>query len=312
MGTNVIERALSERQVKADGSDVPPFLNKELIPLVRDIRTALNAQGGSLTNVAIVSTTTNYTIVDETILIYTGTGGSTIALPSAAVDGSNGRARYVVNNGTGTATIAATTGETVNDGASFSLRQSEAVILIPDGSTKWRTDTALLNGTFQPITSTTFADLTLSSGVKVVWAIAARLLANANLNLVIDTIWRLAYTINAQGHTLTNSEIRGFRIQPTVTDAGTATHKPFSISDDDGLNPDLFSIVAGTTRQLQTRLASILINNTSGLQIGTTSSQKLGVHGAAPIVQQVLPTGAGKTSDDIITALQNIGWVRQA
>ena len=39
---------------------------------------------------------------------------------------------------------------------------------------------------------------------------------------------------------------------------------------------------------------------------------KLGFHDKTPIVQAVLATGTGKTVDNVITALQNLGLVKQA
>jgi hypothetical protein len=42
MPDNLIPRALSERLPREDGKDTPTYLARELIPLVRDIRTALN------------------------------------------------------------------------------------------------------------------------------------------------------------------------------------------------------------------------------------------------------------------------------
>jgi len=59
---------------------------------------------------------------------------------------------------------------------------------------------------------------------------------------------------------------------------------------------------------------NIILNTTTGTKIGTvggSSGQKLAVLGATPIVQQLLPTGAGKTVDDVITVLQNFGIARQ-
>lgn len=47
-------------------------------------------------------------------------------------------------------------------------------------------------------------------------------------------------------------------------------------------------------------------------QIGTASAHKVGFHGVAPIAQQTLATGAGASADDIITALQNLGLVKQS
>lgn len=59
---------------------------------------------------------------------------------------------------------------------------------------------------------------------------------------------------------------------------------------------------------------NIILGTTTGTQIGTlggASGQKLGFWAATPIVQPLLATGAGKTVDDVITVLQNLGLVRQ-
>jgi hypothetical protein len=42
------------------------------------------------------------------------------------------------------------------------------------------------------------------------------------------------------------------------------------------------------------------------------STAGLGFWGVTPIVQAVLATGAGATVDNVITALQNLGLVKQA
>ena len=43
-----------------------------------------------------------------------------------------------------------------------------------------------------------------------------------------------------------------------------------------------------------------------------SDSDKLGFHGATPVVQQVLATGAGATVDDVIGFLQTIGLCKQS
>lgn len=45
---NLIEKPLSERPVNGT-EDVVPFLNKELVPLIRQIRTALNNRQAAIT-----------------------------------------------------------------------------------------------------------------------------------------------------------------------------------------------------------------------------------------------------------------------
>lgn len=59
---------------------------------------------------------------------------------------------------------------------------------------------------------------------------------------------------------------------------------------------------------------NIAFGTTTGSQLGTVggaSGQKIGAFGATPIVQPLLATGAGATVDNVITALQALGWVRQ-
>ena len=55
---------------------------------------------------------------------------------------------------------------------------------------------------------------------------------------------------------------------------------------------------------------NILTGTTTGSRFSTTASQKIAFHGSTPIVQAVLATGS--TNDQIITALQNLGLVKQS
>lgn len=60
---------------------------------------------------------------------------------------------------------------------------------------------------------------------------------------------------------------------------------------------------------------NIVTDTSTGTMIGTAggaSGQKLAVLGATPITQQLLATGAGHTVDDVITALQAFGILRQS
>ena len=57
---------------------------------------------------------------------------------------------------------------------------------------------------------------------------------------------------------------------------------------------------------------NIILDTTTGSKIGTAAAQKLAFWNATPIVQPILPTGAGKTVDNIISVLQSLGLVRQS
>lgn len=58
--------------------------------------------------------------------------------------------------------------------------------------------------------------------------------------------------------------------------------------------------------------ATFEVGTTTGTKFGTSTSQKIGFWNAAPVVQQVLATGAGATADDIITMLQTLGLCKQS
>ena len=55
---------------------------------------------------------------------------------------------------------------------------------------------------------------------------------------------------------------------------------------------------------------NIVTGTTTGSRFSTSDSQKIAFHGATPIVRAVLATGS--TNDQIITALQNLGLVKQS
>lgn len=48
------------------------------------------------------------------------------------------------------------------------------------------------------------------------------------------------------------------------------------------------------------------------LQLGGVSTAKVGFYGVTPISRATLATGAGATVDNVITALQNLGLVKQS
>jgi hypothetical protein len=55
----------------------------------------------------------------------------------------------------------------------------------------------------------------------------------------------------------------------------------------------------------------ITIGSSTGSKIGQAGS-KIGFYGVTPITRALLATGAGHTVDDVITALQNLGLVKQS
>lgn len=54
----------------------------------------------------------------------------------------------------------------------------------------------------------------------------------------------------------------------------------------------------------------VALGTTTGTKFGTSASQKIGFYNTTPIVQAVVPTGS--STDTVITALQNLGLIRQS
>jgi hypothetical protein len=55
-----------------------------------------------------------------------------------------------------------------------------------------------------------------------------------------------------------------------------------------------------------------LYTNAGDIRLMASNSDKIGFHGVTPVARQLLATGAGATVDDVITALQNLGLLRQS
>lgn len=95
-----------------------------------------------------------------------------------------------------------------------------------------------------------------------------------------------------------------------------AAYLNISQTDAENLVGYIFGTGDRTVTGDQTVTGSVITNSVkqrtaAGLTVGI-ATDKLGFYGKAPIVQAVLATGAGATVDDVITALQNIGLVKQA
>jgi len=67
------------------------------------------------------------------------------------------------------------------------------------------------------------------------------------------------------------------------------------------------------TRKADLVLTAYDTSEREGLRIrGAGSEPAIGFYGVAPIARAVLATGAGATVDNVITALQNLGLVKQS
>lgn len=95
--------------------------------------------------------------------------------------------------------------------------------------------------------------------------------------------------------------------------SGAGTHVPFEV--DDGGEREFYVECGGATPHTHVSrvltVAGTVTMTGASLALGGASSA-IGAYGVTPTVRLVLPTGAGKTVDDVITALQTIGWVKQS
>lgn len=128
-----------------------------------------------------------------------------------------------------------------------------------------------------------------------------------------------AIGVDVSNVTATSGTVVGQRI---AAPSGGANNYALQLSDTGGGTSG--GITFGTDVQLYRSAANTLtladadnlaFGTTTGTKIGTVggaAGQKIAFYGSTPIVQPVLATGAGATVDNVITALQNLGLVRQS
>lgn len=245
----------------------------------------------------------DYQITTESFVVYTGPGGHTFTLPKA--DALTGKARLVnvLNIGNGSAgdlTLAASGSDTINGTTSLVVQAGQATAVVGDGATAWVPQAPLLVNTIGRILMTLTTLAMTSNSVRSLMRYNAKFTASANQNLSVNDVVRFSYEIDAQGHTLTSSEIRGLNISYTETDLGTAAHTPFKVAD--ALNPPVISVIAGTVLRLQTKLKGLQADATAGFSLGMSAAELVGMHGKA-CVQAAHPV----TLADVITILTDKG-----
>lgn len=72
------------------------------------------------------------------------------------------------------------------------------------------------------------------------------------------------------------------------------------------------SNIAGYFKAINSTANYAIYTDGGDCRLGASNSDKIGFHGATPVARQLLATGAGATVDDVITALQNLGLLRQS
>ena len=158
-------------QVAVTGADTTPGYLFDKLVAGQDIGLTVFHPGGNeavlvdAKDHTVASTSGSYTMnPSDYVVSYTGSGGHTVTLPAATAGGSGrARPRVILNNGTGTVTISRAGSDTVDQTASVSLAAGAMAIVVPDGSTKFRTMGAPAAGLLQ----TLYDPANTPSGVQV-------------------------------------------------------------------------------------------------------------------------------------------------
>lgn len=128
----------------------------------------------------------------------------------------------------------------------------------------------------------------------------------------------ISFTINGTGGLGTNIVGGDVIIAPgKSTGSGTpgVVKLQGTATGGSGTTPQTLTDVLTVTNNVTITLAdavNVVLNATTGTKWATAPGQKQAWWGAAPVVQQVLATGAGATVDAVISLLQTLGLCKQA
>lgn len=117
----------------------------------------------------------------------------------------------------------------------------------------------------------------------------------ATANTLTDATGILANPRNTSTGTITTA--RGLRVTLENTGGGTITNA-YGVYVDD--------IPTASTAKYA------IYTNAGDIRLMASNSDKIGFHGVTPVARQLLATGAGATVDQVITALQTLGLLRQS
>lgn len=166
---------------------------------------------------------------------------------------------------------------------------------------------------------------------------------NSNL-LIIDNQQRASETVEVEnsylygsmaaggylqlniGTTTNNSPKDTLKLQAYVSTASTGAANGFGVGlpfyaetatdatyQQQGLISTSWIDATNATRKAKLSLSAYDTAARLGLEIEASGTEpKIGFYGVAPIARAVLATGAGASVDDVITALQNLGLVKQS
>lgn len=228
---------------------------------------------------------------------FDGTANITVATATGGFTVSGGNVALGTNSLTLTGSIAST-GSRVTKGWFTDLEVTNAIV----GGVTGNAATATAFQTARNINGTSFngtADVTVTA--------AAGTLTGATLNATVT-----ASSLTSVG-TLSSLGVGAITStgQFNVTVAGVSDQARVKYDTSNFLSVNVSSTgdcvvqANGSTGVLK------LVSTGNGVNVGDTS-QKIGFYGVTPIVRALLATGAGATVDNVITALQNLGLVKQS
>lgn len=172
-------------------------------------------------------------------------------------------------------------------------------------------------GAFYSITA---ANNTLGSiGTNFIYGFTARALIQAT---AANSAVRYAYALHAQasasangGYTATALGMYGVLVDSFVASgAGTLSFgETVGVAiNNQGTTKAPASYGIKVADQSGSTNSYSIYTGAGTVRLMASATDKLGFHGVTPVVQQVLPTGASKTVDEVITFLQTIGLCKQS
>lgn len=153
--------------------------------------------------------------------------------------------------------------------------------------------TGSFRGYFARAIITTAVNLTSSGG----GLIGIRGNAQADGGGTVTTAWGIVGYVQSSNSSIVTNAVSVYAFAPTTATSGTIVNAY-------GLYIPAISSGGTSNHSIYT--------NAGDVRLMAGNSDKIGFHGVTPVARQLLATGAGATVDSVITALQNLGLLRQS
>ncbi len=137
-----------------------------------------------------------------------------------------------------------------------------------------------------------------NSAARYAYAMHSQFLATANAGYTASAIGAYGLLVDAPGMTGAGTLSFGLIAGIVINNQGT------------GKAPTSYGLKIENQSGSATGYA--IYTDTGTVRLMGADSDKIGFHGVTPVARQLLATGAGATVDDVITALQTVGLLRQS